>query len=42
MKRNLILPRTLAGVLGLAADYATGANYEQTPNPLDVTLVPKE
>lgn len=30
------------GWIGSAADYATGANYEHTPNPLDVTLVPKE
>lgn len=28
------------GWIGQAADYATGANYEHTPNPLDVTLVP--
>ena len=28
------------GWIGEAADFATGANYEHTPNPLDVTLVP--
>ena len=28
------------GWIGEATDFATGANYEHTPNPLDVTLVP--
>lgn len=29
------------GWIGSAADFATGANYEHTPNPLEVTLKPE-
>ena len=29
------------GWIGSAADFATGANYEHAPNPLDVTLEPE-